>query len=151
MKEGICALIGTIGSIIAGLFGGWDASIATLIIFMGIDFVTGLICAGVFHKSKKSDTGALESKASFKGLCKKCMILLYVLIAARLDILIGSNYIRDAVVICFVVNELISITENAGLMGLPLPSVIVKAIAILEKKADPDITDQESEDDDNDN
>lgn len=150
MKEGISAIIGMIGSAIVGAFGGWDASIATLTIFMGIDFITGLVCAGVFHKSKKTDSGALESKVSFKGLCKKGMIILYVLIAARLDILIGSNYIRNAVVICFIVNELISITENAGLMGLPLPEVIVKAIAVLEKKANQDIK-PESEEKDNDN
>ena len=64
------------------------------------------------------------------------MTLLFVLIANRLDIAIGTTYIRDAVVIGFVVNELISIVENAGLMGIKLPVPIEKAIDILTKKAE---------------
>ena len=64
-----------------------------------------------------------------------CMILLFVLIAYRLDLAIGTNYIRDAVIIGFIANELISITENAGLMGIPLPGVLTKAIDVLKKKA----------------
>jgi toxin secretion/phage lysis holin len=63
------------------------------------------------------------------------MTLLFVLIAFRLDLAIGTNYIRDAVIIGFMANELISIVENAGLMGLPLPAVLTKAIDVLKKKA----------------
>lgn len=134
MKESLCAVVGIAGSFVAGLFGGWDTALQTLIIFMAIDYASGLIVAGVFHKSGKTESGALESKAGWKGLCKKGMTLLFVLIAARLDLIIGSNYIRDAVCIGFIANELISITENAGLMGIPLPSVITKAIDILTNK-----------------
>lgn len=101
--------------------GGWDTGIATLLLFMGIDFFSGLLVAGVFKKSTRKETGAPESRAHFKGLCRKGMILFLVLIAYRLDLVIGTNYIRDAVIIGFIANELISITENAGLMGLPLP------------------------------
>lgn len=64
------------------------------------------------------------------------MSLLFVLIAYRLDLAIGSNYIRDAVIIGFIVNETISIVENAGLMGVPLPEVINKAIDILTSKSE---------------
>lgn len=64
------------------------------------------------------------------------MTLLFVLIAYRLDLVIGTNYIRDAVIIGFVANELISIVENAGLMGLPLPQIITKAIDVLTKKSE---------------
>lgn len=131
IKEGICTGIGVIGSIIASAFGGWDTGLATLLIFMIIDYFSGLVVAGIFHKSNKTKSGALESKAGFKGLCRKCMILLFVLIAYRLDLALGVNYIRDAVVIGFMTNELISIVENAGLMGLPLPDVINKAIDVL--------------------
>lgn len=81
MKNRICTAIGVVGSFIASLFGGWDAALVTLIMFMCIDYVSGLIVAGVFHKSQKSETGALESKAGWKGLCRKCMTLLFVLIA----------------------------------------------------------------------
>ena len=135
MKTGICAGIGIVGSVIASFFGGWDSGLITLVIFMAIDYVSGLIVAGVFHKSKKTKTGTLESNAGWKGLVKKCMTLLFVLIAYRLDIMIGTNYIRDAVVIGFIANELISVIENAGLMGIPLPEVIVKAVDVLTAKA----------------
>lgn len=135
MKEGICTSIGVIGSVIASLFGGWDNGLITLLIFMAIDYISGLVVAGVFHKSKKSQTGTLESKAGWKGLCRKCMTFLFVLIAHQLDAVIGSNYIRDAVVIAFIANETISIVENAGLMGVPLPAVITKAIDILTSKS----------------
>ena len=64
------------------------------------------------------------------------MTLVFVLAAYRLDLAIGTNYIRDAVVIAFIANEMISLVENAGLMGVPLPSVITKAIDILQKKAE---------------
>lgn len=136
MKNAICTIAGAIGGVIASLFGGWDAGLATLVMFMAIDYVSGLVVAGVFHNSKKTASGALESKAGWKGLCRKGMSLLFVLIAYRLDLAIGSNYIRDAVIIGFIVNETISIVENAGLMGVPLPEVINKAIDILTSKSE---------------
>lgn len=136
MKSGICTGIGVVGSLIASLFGGWDAALTTLLIFMGVDYLTGLIVAGVFHKSGKSESGALESLAGWKGLCRKGMTLLVVLVACRLDLIMGSSFIRDAVIIAFIANETISIVENAGIMGVPIPSVIVKAIEVLKKKAE---------------
>ena len=101
---------------------------------MTIDYISGLIVAGVFHKSPKTDTGSLESGTGWKGLCRKVMTLLFVWVAYRIDLTIGTNYIRDAVIIAFIANELISIVENAGLMGVPMPDVIVKAIDVLQKK-----------------
>lgn len=134
MRETICTLTGIIGSFIAGLFGGWDSALATLLLFMAADYTSGIIVAAVFKKSPKTDSGALESKAGFKGLCRKGMILVFVLVAYRLDLVIGTNYIRDAVIIGFITNELISLIENAGLMGVPMPEVIGKAIDMLTNK-----------------
>lgn len=136
MKTTICTSIGLVGGFFASLFGGWDAALKTLVIAMGVDYISGLIVAGVFHKSKKTDTGALESRAGWKGLCRKGMTLLTVLIGCRLDLVIGSHYIRDAVIISFIVNEAISIVENAGLMGMPMPAVILKAIDVLTKRSE---------------
>lgn len=136
MKEAICTGVGAVGGAIAAAFGGWDAALATLLIFMTVDYISGLIVAGVFHNSKKTESGTLESRAGWKGLCRKAVTLLFVLIAYRLDLVIGVNYIRDAVIIGFIANELISIVENAGLMGIPLPTVIQNAIDILTKKSD---------------
>lgn len=134
MKTGICTAVGVVGGFIAARFGGWDAALTTLIIFMAIDYISGLIVAGVFHASKKSETGALESRAGWKGLIRKCFTLLFVLVAYRLDLAIGVEYIRDTVIIGFIANELISIVENMGLMGIPLPPIVTKAIDILTKK-----------------
>lgn len=138
MKRVICTVVGMVGGFIASLFGGWSTGLVTLLIFMSIDYLSGLIVAGVFHNSPKTGTGTLESRAGWKGLCRKCMTLLFVLIAYRLDLELSTNYIRDAVIIGFMTNELISIVENAGLMGLPLPAVITKAIDVLTKKVESD-------------
>lgn len=138
MKLKICATIGALGGAIAALLGGWSTSLATLVVFMIIDYISGIIVAGVFHKSKKTETGSLKSVAGAKGLCKKGMILLCVLIAYRLDLATGVNYIREAVIIGFMANELISIAENAGLMGVPMPTAITKAIDVLQEKSSKD-------------
>lgn len=135
-KTAICSIIGVIGGMIASAFGGWDAALTTLVLFMVIDYISGLTVAGVFHASRKTESGTLESRAGWKGLCRKGMTLLFVLIAHRLDLAIGVSYICDTVIIGFIANELISIVENAGLMGIPLPSVITKAIDVLTKKGD---------------
>lgn len=136
VKEMICTVVGLAGSFVAKAFGGWDSALVTLLFFMVVDYVSGLVVAGVFHKSKKSENGALESHAGWKGLCKKGMTLLFVLIAYRLDLALGLDFVRTTVIIGFMANELISIVENAGLMGIKLPVVLSKAIDILTQKAD---------------
>ena len=131
MKDFFCILIGAFSSIIASLFGGWDAAIQTLLIFMLIDYLTGMVVAGVFQKSRKTKSGALKSSESFKGLVKKCMMLVFVIVGVRLDILINTTYIRDGICIACTVNELISIIENGGLMGVPIPKQLINAIDVL--------------------
>ena len=118
------------------LYGGWDAALQTLILFMAVDYVTGLIVAGVFHASPKSRTGALESRAGWKGLIRKGETLLIVLVACRLDAVMATSFVRDAVVIGFICNETISIVENAGLMGLPIPAALTKAVDILKQRSE---------------
>lgn len=135
MREYICAAGGIVGGAIAYLFGGWSAAIVVLLICMAIDYLTGLIVAGVFHASPKSANGGLESKAGWKGLLRKFVTLLIVVIANMIDKLLDLTYIRDAVVIAFCLNEIISIVENAGLMGIPIPRVIMKGIDLLQEKA----------------
>jgi len=134
MKNTICTAVGIVGSGIASLFGGWTASLTTLVVFMGLDYVSGLLVAGVFHNSPKTDTGALESRAGFKGLLRKMMILVFVLVGRRLDLAMGTTCVRDAVCIAYMANELLSIVENAGLMGIPIPEPITGAIELLKKK-----------------
>lgn len=129
----ITSLVGLLGATLTTLLGGWSQGMATLVIFMSVDYISGLIVAGVFKNSKKSVTGGLESHAGFKGLCRKCIIFLFVIIAYRLDLMLNTSYIQDAVIIGFCANELVSIIENAGLMGVPLPDVIVKAVDLLSR------------------
>ena len=135
----VCSFAGVLGAAIAEAVGGWDNAVITLIAFMAIDFVMGLICALFFGKSNKSANGSLSSSACWKGLVKKVCTLLIVVVAQRIDILTGSEYIRNAVVIAFCVSELISICENAGLMGI-LPDgvqkILNKAIDVLKNKND---------------
>lgn len=138
LKVGICTGFGLVGSGIAAAFGGWDAGLMTLVILMAIDYLTGFLVAAIWHKSPKSENGTLESKAGWKGLCRKGVTLLIVLIGAQLDKLLGVDFVRNAVIIGYAVNELISIIENAGLMGVPVPDVLQKAIEILQKKGSED-------------
>ena len=133
MKDTICLIAGVIGGFIATLLGGWDSALATLVVFMGIDFVTGIVTAAM-GKSKHSDSGSLSSKAGWIGLAKKFCILLMVVVGVRIDILVGTNYIRDTVCISFCLNELLSIVENTTLIGIPYPPVIKKAIDVLQTK-----------------
>ena len=141
IKTALLAIVGMAGSVITNLLGGWDTALQTILIFMAIDYVTGLVVAGVFKKSTKTDTGALESKAGWKGLCRKGMTLLIILVAAQLDKVTGTEVIRNAVIIGYIANEALSIIENAGLMGLPVPKFIVNAIDILKKKSEGDVDD----------
>ena len=135
----LCGAIGTIGALIAKALGGWDNAVITLVVLMIIDFVMGLLCALVFGKSNKSENGALSSKACWQGVTKKVCTGLIVVVAHRIDVLVGSDYIRTAVIIAFCVSEIISISETAGLMGI-LPEgvqkVLTKAIDILKNKGD---------------
>ena len=135
IKVCLLTVLGMIGGIIAEVFGGWTTDLQTLLIFMVIDFTSGLLVAILFKNSNKTDTGTLSSQAGFKGICKKCFILLMVLVAHRLDVTLSTDYIKTAVVIAFILNELISIIENAGLMGIPIPKVITSVIDVLKKKA----------------
>lgn len=137
MKYKIFTALALAGSAVAELFGGWDMALETLLILMAADWITGgILLPAVFGKSPKSPNGALESRAGWKGLCRKGMTLFYILIAARMDRLLGMDYIRNAVCIGFIANELLSIVENAGLMGVPLPAMIRKVIDILKENAE---------------
>lgn len=134
MKTGILSILAVAGAFISSLFGGWDAALTTLAIFMAIDWITGIVVAGVFKKSPKTETGALESKAGLKGLFKKMAMLVAVLVAYRLDMLAGTSVLKDGTIIAFIANEAISIIENTGLMGVQWPPLITNAIDLLKKK-----------------
>ena len=125
-----------VGAVIANSLGGWDTGLQTLVILMAVDYVTGVLCALVWKKSPKSTDGAFESNASFRGLIRKMVILLCVLVACRVDVYTGTDMARDAVILFFIANDGLSIVENLGIMGVPIPPAIQNAFAALKGKAE---------------
>jgi len=135
MKETVCTVLGVLGSAISAAFGGWDAAMMALLMCISVDYISGSLVALVFHKSTKTETGAYNSAYGLKGLCKKGLMLLFVLVAVQIDGLLGADYVRDAVCIGFSANEVLSIVENLGLAGVPMPQAITKALEQLQKKS----------------
>ena len=134
MKETLCTAAGLIGSAFCWAFGGWDSAMAALLVCMAVDYISGSVVALVFHKSTKTETGAYNSAYGLKGLCKKGLMLLFVLVAVQIDKILGTDYARDAVCIGFCANEILSIVENLGLAGIPMPQAVIKALEQLQHK-----------------
>lgn len=133
--------LGVVGSFISAIFGGWSEAMTTLLIFMAIDYITGMLVA-VCGKSEKSKNGKPNSKVGFKGLCKKGMMMLIIIVAVRLDLLVGTTpYVRDATCIAFIVNETISIIENAGKF-IKIPKIIQEVIDFLKSKSNDSFEDE---------
>ena len=128
------AIIATVVGAFVAEVGGFDAFLKSLLILMGIDYALGLIVAGVLRKSVKSENGGLSSAAGWLGLAKKMTILLLIVVAVEIDCLLGSEFVRSSTIIFFSINEIISITEHAGTIGLPMPDAIKKAIDMLKSK-----------------
>lgn len=139
---------GVLGGIVSALIGGWDLALETLAIVMALDYVTGLIVAGVFHKSPKSEGGALDSKAAFKGLVKKALIIIIVVAFHQADKLTGKSFFRDGACWAFFIAELISVVENVGLV-YPLPTFIMKALDWFRDKGEKLGDDLDKEDESN--
>lgn len=135
MKDVICTMTGILGALLSWAFGGWDAALVALVVCMGVDYISGSLVALVFHNSRKTATGAYNSGYGLKGLCKKGLMLLFVLVAVQIDRLLGTQYVRDAVCIGFSVNEILSIIENLGLAGIPMPEPVMKALEQLQHKS----------------
>lgn len=136
-KTVICTFLGSIGGVVLNLLGGGDSLLIALVIFMLIDFITGVLVAAIWGNSNKADNGHLSSKACWQGILKKVGTLLIVVVATQIDIITGINYVRNAVVIAFCVSEIISICENAGQMGIlpkSVQNILNKAIDVLNEK-----------------
>lgn len=136
MKQAICTVAGMMGAAAAWAFGGWDTALAALLVCIAVDYISGSLVALVFHKSSKTASGAYNSSYGWKGLCKKGLMLLFVLVAVQVDRVLGIDYVRNAVCIGFCANELLSIVENLGLAGVPMPQAVTKALEQLQKKAE---------------
>ena len=140
MKK-VIEILSAIGGAIASFFTGMPPLVWILLAVMSIDYVTGLIC-GAMGKSKKTESGYLESKAAFKGLLKKALILLVVLLASLLDMAVskGSGITFEATLgatcLWFIASEGLSILENVASMGVPVPQILLKLLEIMKSKGD---------------
>lgn len=133
----ILALVGALGGgFVTVLWGGWSQPMTVLCIMMGLDYVSGVVVALVFHASPKTDSGGASSLIGLKGLLRKLFLVLIVAAAYQVDKMIGTNYLRDAVALAFMVNEALSLLENAGLMGIPIPKVLLRGIDALKGKTE---------------
>lgn len=135
-KNMILAAVAAAGSIITNALGGWDVSLQVLIGMMAADYITGWLVAAVWKKSNKSATGALDSRAGFKGLCRKGAVFVLVWVAQMLDTALGVAYVRTAVCWFFIGNEGLSLLENLGLMGVPFPGFLKRALEALREKGE---------------
>jgi toxin secretion/phage lysis holin len=123
-------IISILGSSFSFLFGGWSLLLQILIGFVIIDYVTGIITAGM--------KGDLSSYEGLRRIPKKILIFLIVAVGHLIDLMMGgtSNYVRDVVIFFYIVNELISIIENTGSAGLPIPPIIKKTVKLFKEKKD---------------
>lgn len=136
IKEVVLATLAASGAFLANALGGWDALLKLLVALMAADYITGLVVAAVFKRSNKSESGALDSNASFKGLARKCAVLVLVYIAVLLDTATGTHYVRSAVALFFIGNEGLSLLENVGLMGVKYPAFLKNMLQALRDKGE---------------
>ena len=125
---------GAIGSLLINLIGKPTEDLIILLVLMIIDLIVGFLISAIWQKSTKTDSGKLSSSVMFKGIVKKFLTLVIVVIAYQLDILLATNVIRHIVIIAFIVEEVLSITENIAITGIKIPAVITKALDVLEKE-----------------
>ena len=129
MENTFKIIVGVGGGLASFLFGGWSALLQTLVLFIVLDYVIGVMVAG-YH-------GQLNSKVGFKGIAKKVLILLLVAVAHQIDLLLGDgSLIRDSVIFFYIANELLSILETVGKTNLPIPDVLRKAVETLNSKGE---------------
>lgn len=136
VKGMVLAAAAAAGSFVTHALGGWDVSLQTLVGMMAADYVTGVLVAAVWKRSGKSNTGRLDSRAGFQGLCRKGVALMVVWVAALLDRGLGVDYVRTAVCLFFTGNEGLSLLENLGLMGVPFPAFLRGALEALQTQGD---------------
>ncbi|MGX8795428.1 phage holin family protein [Fusibacter sp. JL298sf-3] len=117
LVKGTVTTLGTIGSLV---FGGVDLLFKILILFIALDYVTGVM-KGAVEKNLSSDIG-------WRGLMKKIGTLIAVIVAHQMDKVAGTQVVRTAVMMFFVANEGISLTENLSVIGVPIPKVMMRTL-----------------------
>ena len=128
--EGSKVFIALLGTSLTWLLGAWDTAIIVLVAFMAIDYITGVI-KGIY-------TDKLSSNVGLKGIARKFLIVVVLIVAVLLDRLLntGTWVFRTLACYFYIANEGISILENAVAMGLPVPVQLKNALMQLQKKED---------------
>ena len=127
------SIVAGAGAVTGYLYGGWDTLLQVLLIFVIVDYLTGIIAGGT--------NGKLSSKVGFRGILKKVLIFIIVAVAHWVDVAVGVALgedvaiFRNATIFFYLANELLSITENAGEMGVPIPEKLMNAVEILKGKS----------------
>lgn len=126
--ENIIKIVVAIGGAIASfLFGGWSALLSILLTFVVIDYLSGVVAAAV--------KGQLSSSVGFIGIAKKVGIFAIVAVSHLVDTALGDQHVfRDAAIFFYLANEALSIIENIGVIGLPIPEQLKNAVEVLRKK-----------------
>ena len=134
---GVLTALAVAGSAILQLLGGWDYALQLLCTVMAADYLTGVACALIWKRSPKSSDGSFNSKLSLQGLFRKAGILVAVLVSCQLDRVTGTQFVRLSTILFFTANDGMSIIENLGIMGLPMPQTIKNAFELLRQKGEP--------------
>lgn len=141
IKNIVSVTVGTIGSLLINLIGNPTDDLMILLLLMIIDLITGTLVSAVWHKSSKTKSGKLSSRVMFKGVVKKALTLVIVVMAYQLDILLNINMIRYIVIIMLIIEEILSIIETITLTGLKVPAIITKALDVLERSVKDEFSD----------
>ncbi|SHF20577.1 toxin secretion/phage lysis holin [Seinonella peptonophila] len=128
MENILKTMAGVFGAVASYLWGGWEIAVQILFAFVVIDYISGILAAGI--------RGELSSNLGFNGIAKKVAIFIFVTLGHLADVYLGvvNDLFRDGVITFFIANEALSIVENCGRMGLPVPPVLHRMIEALRNK-----------------
>lgn len=141
VKQVISLVIGALTTGILKVIGEPTQDLKILLLLMVIDLIVGFTVSAVWHKSNKTKSGKVSSKAMFKGIVKKILTLVLVVVAYQIDILLSYDVIRHVAIIGFIVQEIISIIENIAITGIKAPDIITKALDVLERSVKDEFSD----------
>lgn len=117
-----------LGGVITALLGGWDVMMQVLVLFVVLDYITGIVAAFVEKR--------LNSVIGFKGICKKILLFVPVMVSCALDVALGTEILRSLSIWFYVANEGLSIIENLGKANVPIPKPLMTALEQLKAKGD---------------
>ena len=141
MKETMLQAVAAVGGAVLSFFCGMPPVMWVLVAVMSLDYLTGIIC-GIMGVSEKTEHGHLASSAAFRGLMKKVLIIIVVLLAALLDkaVSMGAGVefaaVTGATCLWFIASEGISVLENVVKMGVPVPEILTRALELMKNKGE---------------